>query len=384
MRRIKETSMADQDIAWMRQALALAEAVTNITTPNPRVGCVIVRDGVVLGAGATQAVGGPHAEVCALRDAAARGADVRGATAYVTLEPCSHFGRTPPCCDALVAAGLGRVVAAMGDPNPLVNGRGMARLRAAGIQTVAGICEEEALALNIGFVARMSRGTPWAWLKTAASLDGRSALENGQSQWITGPQARDDGHRWRARSCVVLTGIGTVLHDNPRLNVRALETPRQPRKALIDGDFRLPEDALLIEGAPLLVFTAREDDAKAARLAQRGVQVILLPGERPGTVDLPAVMQWLAADGVNEVHVEAGPGLNGALLRAGCVDELISYVAPVLLGDAQPMARLPALSSLAQARRFEFTDMVRLGADVRVRARVAEHWDALRAQVRLG
>lgn len=384
MRRIKETSMADQDIAWMRQALALAEAVTNITTPNPRVGCVIVRDGVVLGAGATQAVGGPHAEVCALRDAAARGADVRGATAYVTLEPCSHFGRTPPCCDALAAAGLGRVVAAMGDPNPLVNGRGMARLRAAGIQTVAGICEEEALALNIGFVARMSRGTPWAWLKTAASLDGRSALENGQSQWITGPQARDDGHRWRARSCVVLTGIGTVLHDNPRLNVRALETPRQPRKALIDGDFRLPEDALLIEGAPLLVFTAREDDAKAARLAQRGVQVILLPGERPGTVDLPAVMQWLAADGVNEVHVEAGPGLNGALLRAGCVDELISYVAPVLLGDAQPMARLPALSSLAQARRFEFTDMVRLGADVRVRARVAEHWDALRAQVRLG
>lgn len=376
--------MADQDIAWMRQALALAEAVTNITTPNPRVGCVIVRDGVVLGAGATQAVGGPHAEVCALRDAAARGADVRGATAYVTLEPCSHFGRTPPCCDALAAAGLGRVVAAMGDPNPLVNGRGMARLRAAGIQTVAGICEEEALALNIGFVARMSRGTPWAWLKTAASLDGRSALENGQSQWITGPQARDDGHRWRARSCVVLTGIGTVLHDNPRLNVRALETPRQPRKALIDGDFRLPEDALLIEGAPLLVFTAREDDAKAARLAQRGVQVILLPGERPGTVDLPAVMQWLAADGVNEVHVEAGPGLNGALLRAGCVDELISYVAPVLLGDAQPMARLPALSSLAQARRFEFTDMVRLGADVRVRARVAEHWDALRAQVRLG
>ncbi|KKO71190.1 diaminohydroxyphosphoribosylaminopyrimidine deaminase [Kerstersia gyiorum] len=368
----------------MRRALALAEAVTNITTPNPRVGCVIVRDGVLLGAGATQAVGGPHAEVCALRDAAARGVDVRGATAYVTLEPCSHFGRTPPCCDALVAAGLGRVVAAMGDPNPLVNGRGMARLRAAGIQTVAGICEEEALALNIGFVARMSRGTPWAWLKTAASLDGRSALENGQSQWITGPQARDDGHRWRARSCVVLTGIGTVLHDNPRLNVRALETPRQPRKALIDGDFRLPEDALLIEGAPLLVFTAREDDAKAARLAQRGVQVILLPGERPGTVDLPAVMQWLAADGVNEVHVEAGPGLNGALLRAGCVDELISYVAPVLLGDAQPMARLPALSSLAQARRFEFTDMVRLGADVRVRARVAEHWDALRAQVRLG
>lgn len=376
--------MADQDIAWMRRALALAEAVTNITTPNPRVGCVIVRDGVLLGAGATQAVGGSHAEVCALRDAAARGVDVRGATAYVTLEPCSHFGRTPPCCDALVAAGLGRVVAAMGDPNPLVNGRGMARLRAAGIQTAAGVCEEEALALNIGFVARMSRGTPWAWLKTAASLDGRSALENGQSQWITGPQARDDGHRWRARSCVVLTGIGTVLHDNPRLNVRALETPRQPRKALIDGDFRLPEDALLIEGAPLLVFTAREDDAKAARLAQRGVQVILLPGERPGTVDLPAVMQWLAADGVNEVHVEAGPGLNGALLRAGCVDELISYVAPVLLGDAQPMARLPALSSLAQARRFEFTDMVRLGADVRVRARVAEHWDALRAQVRLG
>lgn len=375
--------MQDQDIAWMRQALALAEEVTNITTPNPRVGCVIVRDGVVLGAGATQPAGGPHAEVRALRDAAARGADVRGATAYVTLEPCSHFGRTPPCCDALVAAGLGRVVAAMGDPNPLVNGRGMARLRAAGIETASGVCEEVALALNIGFVARMSRGTPWAWLKTAASLDGRSALDNGRSQWITGPQAREDGHRWRARSCVVMTGIGTVLHDNPRLNVRALETPRQPRKVLIDGELRLPEDALLIEGAPLLVFTASDDAAKAERLVRRGVTVIRLPGDRPGTVDLPAVMQWLAQDGVNEVHVEAGPGLNGALLRAGCIDELISYVAPVLLGDAQPMARLPALDDLAQAQRFEFTDMARLGADLRLRARVAENWNALRDRVRL-
>ncbi|MGO3741328.1 bifunctional diaminohydroxyphosphoribosylaminopyrimidine deaminase/5-amino-6-(5-phosphoribosylamino)uracil reductase RibD, partial [Kerstersia sp.] len=246
-----------------------------------------------------------------------------------------------------------------------------------------GVCEAEALALNIGFVARMSRGTPWAWLKTAASLDGRSALHNGQSQWITGPQARDDGHRWRARSCVVMTGIGTVLHDNPRLNVRALETPRQPRKALVDGDFRLPEDALLIEGAPLLVFTAREDAAKAERLVRRGAQVILLPGERPGAVDLPAVMQWLAQDGVNEVHVEAGPGLNGALLGAGCIDELISYVAPVLLGEAQPMARLAALDNLAQAQRFEFTDMTRLGADVRLRARAAAHWDALRERVRL-
>lgn len=377
------TMMLEQDTEWMRRALALAEEVTNITTPNPRVGCVIVRDGMVLGEGATQPAGGPHAEVRALRDAQARGADVSGATAYVTLEPCSHFGRTPPCCEALVEAGLGRVVAAMGDPNPLVNGRGMARLRAAGIATAVGVCADEALALNVGFVARMSRGTPWVWLKTAASLDGRSALENGQSQWITGPEARADGHLWRARSCVVMTGIGTVLHDDPQLNVRAISTPRQPRKALVDGDFVLPESAKLIDGAPLLVFTGREDAAKADRLAQRGVRVIVLPGERAGTVDLPAVMQWLAQDGVNEVHVEAGPGLNGALLQASCVDELISYVAPVLLGQAQPMARLAPLASLEHARRFEFTSMAQLGADVRLRARVAENWAWLQQQVRL-
>lgn len=371
------------DIFWMRRALALAESVLYTTAPNPRVGCVIVRDGRVLGEGATQPPGGPHAEVCALRDAQARQESVLGATMYVTLEPCSHFGRTPPCVDAVLAANPARVVVAIGDPNPLVNGQGLARLRAAGIEVTTGVCAEEALAINAGFISRMSRGLPWVWMKMAASLDGRSALHNGMSQWITGPEARVDGHRWRARSCVVLTGMGTVLKDDPQLNVRGVDTPRQPRKAVVDGRFEIPEDARLFDGAEVILFTAREDAAKAARLADKNARVVVLPGQEPGRVDLPGMMRWFAQEQFNEVHVEAGAGLSGALVASGCVDELLLYLAPVLLGDAAGMVRLPMLEHLDAARRYEFIDTARVGADLRLRARVEGTWRQLMQRVAL-
>lgn len=371
------------DIYWMRRALALADRVLFTTAPNPRVGCVIVRDGRVLGEGATQPPGGPHAEICALRDAQHRNESVEGATMYVTLEPCSHFGRTPPCVDAVLAARPARVVVAIGDPNPLVNGQGLARLREAGIEVVTGVCAEEALAVNAGFISRMSRGLPWVWMKMAASLDGRSALHNGMSQWITGPEARADGHRWRARSCVVLTGMGTVLKDDPQLNVRGVDTPRQPRKAVVDGRFEIPEGARLFDGAEVIVFTAREDAAKAARLADKNARVVVLPAQAPDRVDLPAMMRWFAQEQFNEVHVEAGAGLSGALVAAGCVDELLLYLAPVLLGDAAGMVRLPMLEHLDAAQRYEFIDAARLGADMRLRARVPGTWRQLMQRVAL-
>ncbi|VCU69413.1 Riboflavin biosynthesis protein RibD [Pigmentiphaga humi] len=363
-------SRQTDDAAWMRRALALAEGALYRTSPNPRVGCVIVRDGQVLGEGATQPAGGPHAEVCALRDAQARGHALAGATVYVTLEPCSHHGRTPPCVDALVAAAPARVVVAMGDPNPRVNGQGLARLRAAGIAVTAGVCLDEALALNLGFVARMSRGTPWLWAKMAASLDGRAALHNGRSQWITGAAARADGHHWRARSCAVLTGIGTVLADDPRMDVRHVQTARQPRKIVLDSRLRMPADARMLDGTETWIFAAVRDEAKAAALAARNATVVCLPGA-DGRVDLPAVMQWLGRRDINEIHAEAGPQLTGALLQAGCVDELLVYLAPMLLGDARAMASLPRLDDLAQARRFVFADVQRVGEDLRARAQDA-------------
>ncbi len=369
-----------EDQAWMRHALALAESVMLTTTPNPRVGCVIVRDGRVIGEGATQPPGGPHAEVCALRDAAARGEAVAGATVYVTLEPCNHFGRTPPCVNALLATKPARVVVAMGDPNPQVNGQGLARLRAAGIEVETGVCLDEALALNVGFVARMHRGTPWVWMKLAASLDGRSALHNGRSQWITGEAARADGHAWRARSCAVLTGIGTVMADDPQLNVRYVPTPRPPRKIVVDARLTLPDTAKLLDGTDTWVFSAIKDAERTARLADRNAQVIVLP-DGQGKVDLAAMLRWLGEHGINELHVEAGEKLNGSLLRAECVDELIAYVAPMLLGDAAGMARLPALDALEGVPRFAFTDTRLVGQDVRLRARLDARWQALRKAV---
>lgn len=364
------------DERWMRQALQLAESVLYVTAPNPRVACLIVRGDQLLASGATQRAGGPHAEVVALRQAAERGVDVAGATVYVTLEPCSHYGRTPPCVDALIAARPARVVIAMGDPNPLVSGQGIAKLQAAGIPVATAVCAEEALALNPGFVARMTRKTPWAWLKLAASLDGRIALANGQSQWITGPAARADGHHWRARSCVVLTGVGTVRADDPQMNVRHVETARPPIKAIVDSRLQIDPQARIFDGAQTWVFTCAADPEKARRLADRNAQVIELPATN-GRVDLNAMMRWMGEHDINEVHVEAGARLSGALVQAQCADELLVYMAPMLLGDGIGMAHLEPLKRLADAQPFEFIDTASVAPDVRLRARHTGHWKAL-------
>ncbi len=364
------------DEHWMGHALGLAEASLYITAPNPRVGCVIVRGETVLGQGATQQAGGPHAEVVALQDAAAKGHSLAGATIYVTLEPCSHHGRTPPCVEALIAAEPQRVVIALCDPNPLVGGQGLARLRSAGIEVTVGVMADEALALNVGFVSRMTRGLPWVRMKSAVSLDGHTALPGGESQWITGPLSRADGHHWRARSCVALTGIGTVRTDDPRLNVRDVETPRQPIRAVVDTRFEIDENARLFDGDRVWVFVCRIDQAKAERLAQRNAEVVVMPSSSAG-IDLPSLMRWLAAHEINEVHVEAGARLSGALLEQGCVDELLVYVAPMLLGMGRGMAQMPAAASLHTTERFEFIEASAVGTDMRLRLQHPAHWAAL-------
>ncbi len=360
----------------MNQALGLAAQALFLSNPNPRVGCVITAaNGHVLGQGFTQQAGGPHAEVMALRDAAAAGRDVRGATAYVTLEPCAHQGRTGPCCDALIQAGVAKVVASIADPNPLVAGQGFARLRAAGIEVVVGPGAEESRELNIGFFSRMVRGTPWVRLKVAASLDGTTALHNGASQWITSAAARADGHAWRARSCAVLTGIGTVLADNPVLNVREVPTPRQPQLVVVDSRLQTPPDAsLFIAGRACTIYAAGTSDSefadRKATLEARGATVVHLPGAH-GKVDLPAMLRDLAARGVNELHVEAGHRLNGALVRAGLVDELLLYLAPTLLGPGRGMADMGPLDALEQGLPLQFQGVECVGPDLRVLARVA-------------
>jgi diaminohydroxyphosphoribosylaminopyrimidine deaminase / 5-amino-6-(5-phosphoribosylamino)uracil reductase len=358
-------SPADQQ--HMAEALRLAENGLFTATPNPRVGCVIVRDGQTAGTGWHEKAGGPHAEVVALRAAGAR---ARGATAYVSLEPCSHHGRTPPCVDALIEAGITRVVAAMQDPNSSVAGSGFAALRAAGIQVESGLMQDEALALNRGFVARMSRGRPWVRMKIAASLDGRTALANGRSQWITGPEARRDGNVWRARACAVLTGIGTVRDDDPQLNVREVETPRQPLKVVVDSRLQLPPSAKLLDSGRVLVAAAVHDQAGIAALQGRGADVVVLPNAT-GKVDLAELMRELARRELNEIHVEAGFKLNGSLLGAGLVDELLLYLAPSILGDgARGMFSLPELGDLGLKRLVQFTDVKTIGSDLRILARV--------------
>lgn len=353
--------------------LALAEQAIGLTDPNPRVGCVIVSaDGAaVLGQGHTQAAGGPHAEVMALRDAQARGHDVRGATVYVTLEPCAHHGRTPPCCDALVAAGVGRVEIAAGDPNPLVNGQGTARIAAAGIAIghAPGDVAQRARELNIGFFSRMQRGRPWVRMKIAASLDGRTALPNGASQWITGSDARADGHAWRRRAGAVLTGIGTVLADDPSLDVRLVETAKQPMRCVVDARLDTPPRARLFETAsPVILYTASTDAARRFALEERGAEIVDVP-VRDGRLDLEVVLANLAARHVNELHVEAGARLNGALLRTGQVDELLLYLAPTLLGTGRDMAALGPFEALAQGLPFEFHEATNVGPDLRILAR---------------
>ncbi|WP_418304116.1 bifunctional diaminohydroxyphosphoribosylaminopyrimidine deaminase/5-amino-6-(5-phosphoribosylamino)uracil reductase RibD [Nitrosospira lacus] len=358
---------APADHAHMSQALQLAEKGLYGTSPNPRVGCVIVRDGRIVGSGWHERAGEPHAEINAL---VAAGTAAQGATAYVTLEPCSHHGRTPPCAEALIKAGIAKVVTAMTDPNPLVAGRGSALLEQAGIEVQTGLMEAEAKALNIGFVARHTRKRPWVRVKIAASLDGKTALGNGSSQWITSEAARRDGHRFRARSCAIMTGIGTILADDPQLIVRHVETFRQPLRVVVDSRLEIPLDAKALRGEGELVFAAAASEGKITALRDVGAHSIVMP-DKNENVDLVKMMQTLADFEINEVMVEAGSKLSGALISAGLVDELVIYFAPCLIGDvARGMLQLPELTDLADKRALTIHDLRMVGPDIRVIARI--------------
>jgi diaminohydroxyphosphoribosylaminopyrimidine deaminase/5-amino-6-(5-phosphoribosylamino)uracil reductase len=347
------------DRAMMARALELAGKGLYTATPNPRVGCVLTQGEKVVGEGWHEKTGAPHAEANAL---AAAGASAKGATAYVSLEPCNHQGRTPPCSQALINAGISRVVAAIRDPNPQA-ARGGEALSAAGVQFEHGLMEEEARELNIGFFSRMTRGRPWVRMKIAATLDGRTALSNGKSQWITGPEARKDGHRWRARACAILTGIGTVKADDPRLTVRDVETPRQPLRAVVDSRLEIAEGAKVLDGGGALIFVGvqKQRNLKA--------EVLQIPNQE-GKVDLPRMLKELAKRGVNELHVEAGFRLNGSLVREGCVDEFLIYLNPSLLGDeAQGMLDLPGFDDLERRPRLKIQSFEKIGDDIRILAR---------------
>ena len=345
----------------MRRALALAEKGLFSTTPNPRVGCVIAQGESIVGEGWHEKAGGPHAEVHALKDAGSRAA---GGTVFVNLEPCNHHGRTAPCAQALIDAKVARVVAALRDPDPQAAGGGDA-LAAAGIRFEHGLLEAEARELNLGFLSRVQRGRPWVRLKVAATLDGRSALASGASQWITGPEARRDGHRWRARACALLTGIGTVTADDPRLTVREVETPRQPLRVIVDSRLEIPPEAQILRGPKVLIFAARSAPAP------QNAEVVVAPNAH-GKVDLPRMLEELARRGVNELHVEAGFRLNGSLVREGCVDEFLVYLNPSFLGDgAQGMLDLPAVGALEERLKLKLVSLDRLGEDLRILARPA-------------
>lgn len=364
-------SLGENDLRQLQRALQLAHSAIGRSDPNPRVGCVIAdSSGRLIGEGATQAAGQAHAEVMALRAAQASGASPRGGTAWVSLEPCSHHGRTPPCADALLAAGLSRVVVATTDPNPLVAGAGVQRLRAAGVvvEVAGGASAAQVQELNIGFFSRMKRGVPWVRCKLAASLDGRTALDDGSSHWITGEAARADGHAWRRRAGAVLSGVGTILADDPRLDVRHVATELQPLRAVVDSRLRAPAHARIYDppGAAL-VFCAHAEPAAAAALRARDVEAVALPAA-DGSVDLRRVVTDLAARGVNELHVEAGPRLSGALLRAGLIDEFLIYLAPKLIGAGRGMVD-GRLADLSQAWALQFHAVEPIGDDLRVIAR---------------
>lgn len=362
------------DRQFMSQALAQAQNALYLSNPNPRVGCIIVKDGVVIGCGHTQRVGGPHAEVQALADVKVNGFDAVGSTIYVTLEPCNHTGRTPPCVDALIAAKPALVIVAMSDPNPLVGGKGLERLKAAGIDVRCGLLESEAQALNQGFISRMTRGLPWIRMKIAASLDGKTALPNGQSQWITGSLARADGHHWRAQACAILTGVGTVKEDDPSLNVRDVETERQPWRVIVDSKLETPLNAKVLsnlKGSGVILVCAsldsQESQDKAKAFKALGVEVIAMANAN-GKVDLPKLFLYLAKERqMNEIHVEAGFKLNGSLLREDCVDELLLYYAPFFMGDGIGMANITPLTDLDQRQDWHIIDQALFGPDLRLR-----------------
>ncbi|QWD60386.1 bifunctional diaminohydroxyphosphoribosylaminopyrimidine deaminase/5-amino-6-(5-phosphoribosylamino)uracil reductase RibD [Polynucleobacter sp. MWH-UH35A] len=362
------------DHQFMSEAIAEAQKALYLSNPNPRVGCVIVKDGQVIGKGFTQRVGGAHAEVQALADAKALGNDLAGSTVYVTLEPCSHTGRTPPCVDALIAAKPSAVFVAMSDPNPLVSGKGLERLKAAGIKVHCGLMEIEARALNPGFVSRMIRGLPWVRMKIAASLDGKTALPDGRSQWITGPLARADGHHWRAQACAILTGVGTVKEDDPSLNVREVQTERQPWRIIVDSKLETPATAKILDGVDksgVIIVCAGLDSPemqqKAKMFTDRGIEVIAMANPF-GKVDLPKLFSCLAKEReINEIHVESGFKLNGSLLREGCVDELLLYYAPFFMGEGIVMANVSPLNSLNTRQDWSIIDHSLFGSDLRMR-----------------
>jgi diaminohydroxyphosphoribosylaminopyrimidine deaminase/5-amino-6-(5-phosphoribosylamino)uracil reductase len=355
---VKAFSAFDQ--AMMRRALGLAEKGLYTATPNPRVGCVLVQGDQVVGEGWHEKTGGPHAEARALLQASAAS---RGATAYVTLEPCNHHGKTPPCAEALIKAKVVRVVAAMRDPNP-ESKKGGDAIIAAGIPFESGLLEEAARELNIGFVSRMTRARPWVRMKIAATLDGRTALSNGASQWITGPEARKDGHRWRARACAILTGAGTIRADNPQLTVREVETPRQPLRVIADSHLETPANARILQGDKVLIFAAREGKAPP------NAEVVVLPNPQ-GKVELKKMLEELGRRGVNELHVEGGFKLNGSMVREGCVDEFLIYLNPSFLGDAaQGMVNLAEATSLDRRVALKLRSLERVGDDIRVIARL--------------
>lgn len=362
------------DYQFMALALAEAQKALYLPNPNPRVGCVIVKDAQVIGRGFTQRVGGSHAEVQALADAKAKGFDPAGATIYVTLEPCNHTGKTPPCVDAFIAAKPAKLIAAMLDPNPIVNGKGLERLKAAGIQVDCGLMASEAQALNPGFISRMTRGLPWVRMKIAASLDGKTALPNGKSQWITGPLARADGHHWRAQACAILTGMGTVKEDDPTLNVRDVKTDRQPSKIIVDSKLETPLNAKVLKGldeASVILVCASLDSQEAQEKAKAfenlGVQVVSMSNVA-GKVDLPKLFAYLAQEHhMNEIHIEAGCKLNGSLLRENCVDELLLYYAPFFVGEGIGMANVSSLAELNDRQDWQIVDQTMFAPDLRIR-----------------
>jgi diaminohydroxyphosphoribosylaminopyrimidine deaminase/5-amino-6-(5-phosphoribosylamino)uracil reductase len=362
------------DHQFMSEAIAEAQKALYLSNPNPRVGCVVVKDGQVIGRGFTQKVGSAHAEVQALANAKAFGNDPIGSTIYVTLEPCNHTGRTPPCVDALIAAKPATVFIAMSDPNPLVSGKGIERLKAAGINVQCGLMELEAHALNPGFISRMTRGLPWVRMKIAASLDGKTALPDGRSQWITGSLARADGHHWRAQACAIVTGVGTVKEDDPSLNVRDVQTERQPWRIIVDSKLETPLTAKILDGlnqSGVIIVCASLDGSemqqKAKIFTERGIEVIAMANPF-GKVDLPKLFSYLAKEReMNEIHIEAGFKLNGSLLRENCVDELLLYYAPFFMGEGIGMANVSSLNSMDDKQGWKVIDHSLFGSDLRIR-----------------
>ena len=362
------------DHQFMGEALAEAQKALYLSNPNPRVGCVIVKVGEVIGRGFTQKVGAAHAEVQALADVQSKGRDPVGSTIYVTLEPCNHTGKTPPCVDALIAAKPAKVIVAMSDPNPLVAGKGLERLKAAGIEVYCGLLEEQAQQLNRGFISRMTRGLPWVRLKIAASLDGKTALPDGTSQWITGPLARADGHHWRAQACAIITGVGTVKEDDPSLNVREVVTQRQPMRIIIDSKLETPPNAKILnqldQSGVLIVCADLESPGnreKAKSFTDHGIEVIAMANAF-GKVDLPKLFSYLAKERqMNEIHIESGFKLNGSMLREDCVDELLLYYAPFFMGEGIGMANIPTLSTLDAPNNWKVIDQSLFGPDLRLR-----------------